>query len=405
MSLQGKKIILGVCGGIAAYKSAYLTRLLIKEGASVRILMTPDASSFVGPLTFSTLSKNPVGIDFYNPHDGSWNNHVELGLWADLILIAPATANTIASMATGISHNLLLAVYLSARCPVMIAPAMDLDMWKHPATQKNISTLKGCGNIILHPASGELASGLSGEGRMPEPEEILVQISHFFSTDVKPLKGKKILITAGPTYENMDAVRFIGNRSSGKMGFALADACANAGADVTVIHGPVSAVHHNSAIQKIQVESAEEMYEACSNIFPSADIFIAAAAVSDFKPAQVAENKIKKSAANENGFSVDLVRTKDILKEMAAKKTANQIVVGFALETDHAFENAKRKLAEKHLDLIILNSLEDAGAGFQHDTNKITILDSNNKLTNFELKTKREAAQDIVQYIIEKLHA
>lgn len=405
MSLQGKKIILGVCGGIAAYKSAYLTRLLIKEGASVRILMTPDASSFVGPLTFSTLSKNPVAIDFYNPHDGSWVNHVELGLWADLMLVAPATANTIASMASGISNNLLLTVYLSARCKVMISPAMDLDMWKHPATQKNISILKEFGNIILQPASGELASGLSGEGRMPEPEMILNQIIDFFSDDAKPLKGKKILITAGPTYENIDAVRFIGNRSSGKMGFALADAFAKAGAEVTVIHGKVSANNENILVQKIFTESAEQMFQACEKLFPSTDIFIAAAAVSDFKPLNPVGNKIKKNPDNENGFSVQLTRTKDILKEMAGKKKENQLVVGFALETDNEIENAKRKLQEKHLDLIILNSLNDTGAGFQHDTNKITILDSNNKLTNFELKTKKETAQDIVHYIIQKLHA
>jgi phosphopantothenoylcysteine decarboxylase/phosphopantothenate--cysteine ligase len=405
MSLQGKKIILGVCGGIAAYKSAYLTRLLIKEGASVRILMTPDASSFVGTLTFSTLSKNPVGIDFYNPHDGSWVNHVELGLWADLMIVAPATANTIASMAAGISNNLLLTVYLSARCKVMISPAMDLDMWKHPATQKNISILKEFGNIILQPASGELASGLSGEGRMPEPEEILNQIIDFFSDDAKPLKGKKILITAGPTYENIDAVRFIGNRSSGKMGFALADAFAKAGAEVTVIHGKVSATNENILVQKISTESAEQMFQACEKLFPSTDIFIAAAAVSDFTPVNPVGNKIKKNADNENGFTIDLIRTKDILKEMAGKKKENQLVVGFALETDNELENAKRKLQEKHLDLIILNSMNDAGAGFEHDTNKITILDSNNNLTNFELKTKKETAQDIVHYIIQKLHA
>lgn len=405
MSLQGKKIILGVCGGIAAYKSAYLTRLLIKEGASVRILMTPDASSFMGPLTFSTLSKNPVGIDFYNPHDGSWANHVELGLWADLMIVAPATANTIASMAAGISNNLLLTVFLSARCEVMISPAMDLDMWNHPATQKNISILKEFGNIILQPAIGELASGLSGEGRMPEPETILNQIIDFFSDEVKPLKGKKILITAGPTYENIDAVRFIGNRSSGKMAFALADAFAKAGAEVTVIHGKVSANNENILVQKIFTESAEQMFQACEKLFPSTDIFIAAAAVSDFKPINPVGNKIKKSPDNENGFSIKLIRTKDILKEMAAKKKENQLVVGFALETENELENAKRKLQEKHLDLIILNSLNDAGAGFQHDTNKITILDSNNKLTNFELKTKKETAQDIVHYIIQKLHA
>lgn len=405
MSLQGKKIILGVCGGIAAYKSAYLTRLLIKEGASVKVLMTPDASSFIGPLTFSTLSKNPVGIDFFNPHDGVWNNHVELGLWADLMIIAPATANTIASMAAGISNNLLLTVYLSARCPVMISPAMDLDMWKHQATQKNISLLKDFGHIILQPATGELASGLSGDGRMQEPEIILRQIQNFFSDTPKPLKGKKILITAGPTFEKIDAVRFIGNRSSGKMGFALADACADAGAEVTLVHGPVTATNENPSVQKIFAESADEMYAACLQLFPETNIFIAAAAVSDFKPAHPAENKMKKTIANENGFSVELIRTKDILNSLASKKKQDQMVVGFALETDNEIENAKRKLHTKHLDFIVLNSLKDAGAGFQHDTNKITILDNNNNLVNFELKTKRETAEDIVQFLIKKINA
>ncbi len=405
MSLQGKKIILGITGGIAAYKSAFLTRLLIKEGADVKVVMTPDAVSFIGPLTLSTLSKNPVGIDFYDPHNGSWTNHVDLGLWGDLMIIAPATANTIASMASGHSNNLLLAVYLSARCPVMVAPAMDLDMWQHPATQNNIQQLIKYGQIILQPESGELASGLIGEGRMAEPEHILIAIQKHFSNGSTPLKGKKILITAGPTFEKIDAVRFIGNRSSGKMGFALGDAFVDAGAEVTIVHGPVGINSHHATIKTIKVESADEMFNACQKLFADCDVLVAAAAVSDFKSADIKDHKIKKSAGNGNGLSLELIPTIDILKELSGMKNANQFVVGFALETDDEVENARKKLKEKNLDMIVLNSLKDDGAGFQHDTNKVSILDKNNNLTTFGLKSKAAIAIDIVNTIIKHLHA
>jgi phosphopantothenoylcysteine decarboxylase/phosphopantothenate--cysteine ligase len=405
MSLAGKKILLGVCGGISAYKCAHLTRSLIKEGAEVKIIMTPDAKAFIGVLTFSTLSKNPVAVDFYNANDGTWNNHVSAGLWPDLFLIAPATANTIAKMASGIADNFLLATYLSARCKVMLAPAMDLDMWKHPATQNNIDTLTKNGNIILQPESGELASGLHGEGRMPEPENIVNQLHKFFSTAVRPLAGKKVLITAGPTYEAIDPVRFIGNYSSGKMGFALAECLADAGAEVTLVHGPVQVTTNEVSIKKIAVTNAEQMLNACAREFPLSDIFISAAAVADFTPKDPAAEKIKKTAENKNGMVLHLKRTVDILKEMALIKDPKQLVVGFALETNNGLVNAEKKLNEKQLDMIILNTLEDAGAGFQHDSNKISILDKNKNLINFELKSKKEVAQDIVNQIIKMTHA
>ena len=405
MSLAGKKILLGVCGGISAYKCVYLTRLLIKEGAEVKIIMTPDAKAFVGVLTFSTLSKNPVAVDFYNPDDGTWNNHVAMGSWPDVFLIAPATANTIAKMANGICDNFLLATYLSARCKVMLAPAMDLDMWRHSSTKNNIETLIKAGNIILEPESGELASGLFGDGRMPEPENIVIQLQRVFSTLLKPLAGKKVLLTAGPTYEAIDPVRFIGNYSSGKMGFALAECLADAGADVTIIHGPVQVNTKDVSIEKIAVTNAAEMYSECIRQFPLSDIFIAAAAVADFTPEDPASEKIKKSPENKHGLVLHLKRTPDILKEMGLLKDSKQLVIGFALETQDALENAEKKLTEKHLDMIILNTLQDAGAGFQHDTNKITILDKNKNLINFELKSKKEVAQDIVNHIIQMTNA
>lgn len=405
MSLAGKKILLGVCGGISAYKCAHLTRLLIKEGAEVKIIMTPDAKAFIGVLTFSTLSKNPVAVDFYNSSDGTWNNHVSAGLWPDIFLVAPATANTIAKMAAGISDNFLLATYLSARCKVMLAPAMDLDMWRHPATKNNIDTLIKNGNIILQPESGELASGLFGDGRMPEPENIVKQLHKFFSTITKPLVGKKVLITAGPTYEAIDPVRFIGNHSSGKMGFALAECLADAGAAVTLIHGPVQVKTNDISIETIPVTNAEQMYDACLKQFPFNDIFIGAAAVADFTPEDPAIEKIKKTHENKNGLMLQLKRTPDILKEMALLKDASQLVIGFALETNDGLANAEKKLQDKHLDMIILNSMEDAGAGFQHDSNKISILDKNKNLINFELKSKKEVAQDIVNQIIKMTHA
>lgn len=406
MHLQGKKVLLGVCGGIAAYKSAYLVRLLVKQGAEVRVVMTPEAEDFVGALTFSTLSKHPVASEFYNTADGSWNNHVELGLWGDVFVIAPATANTIAKCAAGICDNLLLATFLSARCPVFFTPAMDLDMLKHPSTQKNIETLTIRGNNFIQPEAGELASGLYGEGRMAEPERITDEIIKFFSEQPKVFAGKKVLITAGPTYEKIDPVRFIGNYSSGKMGFALAEAFAQEGADVTVVHGPVQIqADANSSVKTIAIESADEMYAQCVSLFDDTDIFIAAAAVADFSPVTIASEKIKKDAAHAGGFTLSLKRNKDILAEMSKRKIASQIVVGFALETQNEIENAKKKLKEKNLDLIVLNSLKDKGSGFQHETNKITLLDKNNNIRTFELQTKKEAARSIIHYIHSTLHA
>ena len=405
MPLTGKRILLGVGGGIAAYKSAYLTRLLVKAGADVQIIMTPEAKAFVGPLTFSVLSKHPVASDFFHENDGTWNNHVALGMWGDLFLLAPCTANTLAKMSHGICDNLLMAVYLSARCPVMIAPAMDEDMWKHEATQKNIDVLKKRSHIFLPPATGDLASGLTGEGRMAEPEEIFTAVNDFFFKIAGVLKGKKVLITAGPTYEKIDPVRFIGNHSTGKMGFALAEACLHAGAEVTVIHGPVSQMNIADAIRLVPVTSAEEMFSACSKEFPACDIFIAAAAVSDFVPENPSGQKIKKSGANADGLTLRLKRTPDILAAMAAQKKNGQLVIGFALETENGMEHAEKKLRDKNLDAIVLNLLTEAGAGFGHDTNKITILDNSNKTLTFELKNKSEVAEDIVQFLSQKIHA
>ncbi len=405
MSLQGKKILLGICGGIAAYKSAYLTRLLIKEGAEVKVIMTPGAKAFVGPLTLSTLSKNPVAIDFFNENDGSWSNHVATGMWGDLFLVAPATANTIAKMASGISDNFLLATYLSSKCKVMVAPAMDLDMWHHPATQQNIQKLKGSGDLIIEPEFGELASGLTGDGRMAEPEQLLFQIKKFFSGADKRLVGKKVLITAGPTYEPIDPVRFIGNYSSGKMGFALAEVLAEEGAEVTLVYGPVSIALNDRSVKTIPVTTADQMLRACLNYFSDADIFIAAAAVADFTPDNPAAEKIKKNDILANELNLKLKSTVDILKTLSDNKRSDQTIVGFALETEHETDNARKKLMEKALDMIVLNSMKDKGAGFHHDTNKISILDKNNNLVNFELKNKMEVARDIVNYLIKYLHA
>ncbi|MFI5170833.1 MAG: bifunctional phosphopantothenoylcysteine decarboxylase/phosphopantothenate--cysteine ligase CoaBC [Chitinophagales bacterium] len=405
MSLQGKKILLGVCGGIAAYKCAYLTRLLIKEGAEVKIIMTPDAKAFVGPVTFSTLSKNPVIIDFFNADTGAWNNHVSAGMWADVFVIAPATANTIAKMAVGISDNFLLAAYLSSRSTVIVAPAMDLDMWQHNTTRKNIQKLKDGENIIIGPESGELASGLIGDGRMAEPENILFELKKYFSGSEKKLAGKKVLITAGPTHEAIDPVRFIGNNSSGKMGFALAEILAEQGATVTLIHGPVSIRSNDNSIHAIAVTSAEEMFNSAEQYFSSTDILIAAAAVADFTPDKTTHQKIKKSEINSKGIDLHLKPTVDILKTLSGKKKPGQVMIGFALETDNEAENARKKLVEKGLDFIVLNSTRDKGAGFQHDTNKISILDKNNNVVNFELKPKKEVAKDIVDYLIKYLHA
>ena len=399
--LQGKKIILGVSGSIAAYKAAVLIRLLIKEGAEVKVIMTPASHDFITPLTLSTLSKNPVFTKFIKDDSGLWNNHVELGLWADAMVIAPASANTIAKMANGLCDNLLTAVYLSARCPVLFAPAMDLDMLQHPSTLNNIQTLISYGNHHIKSSYGELASGLIGNGRMAEPEEILSYLSDHFANTIK-LKGKKALVTAGPTYEAIDPVRFIGNNSSGKMGFAIAESLANSGAEVHLISGPTSqsTIHPNIHLEK--VVSAEEMYQACKLQFPSSDITVLSAAVADYKPLQVAEQKIKKGEGN---MVLELTKTHDIALELGKLKKNGQLIVGFALETENEKANAKKKINAKNFDLIILNSLNDAGAGFGHDTNKISIIDRKNGIREYNLKTKKEVAQDIVKAIIENTHA
>lgn len=393
--LKGKNIIVGVSASIAAYKSAFLVRLLVKAGANVKVIMTPAAHDFITPLTLSTLSKNPILTDFAKDKTGEWNNHVELGLWADALVIAPASANTLAKMANGICDNLLQATYLSARCKVFVAPAMDLDMLKHPATTGNLKRIQSFGNLIIHPGTGELASGLYGEGRMAEPEEIVESLQKALSASF-PLSGKKVLVTAGPTYEAIDPVRFIGNHSSGKMGFAIAETFASQGAIVTLVCGPnnLSVKHPN--IQRIDVVSAEELYNASVKAFKTAHIAVLSAAVADYKPAKVADQKIKKANGSKN---IELVPTKDTLQELGKLKKPSQLLVGFALETENETENAKAKIKKKNLDLIVLNSLNDKGAGFKTDTNKITIIDKYNKLTKFELKSKAEAAQDIVEII------
>lgn len=399
--LSGKRILLGVTGSIAAYKSAVLTRLLIKSGAEVKVVMTPSAHDFITPVTLATLSKNPVLTDFIKDKSGQWNNHVELGLWADAMLIAPASANTVARMAHGICDNLLLAVYLSARCPVVLAPAMDLDMLQHPSTQENLSRLKSFGNYVIEPVYGELASGLTGTGRMAEPEEIVQWLEIFFSASL-PLKGKKALVTAGPTYEAIDPVRFIGNHSSGKMGFAIADALATSGAEVTLITGPTTQKVHQGNVRVVRVTSAEEMHAAATQVFPDAEIAVLAAAVADYKPKVKADQKIKKQSEN---LVIELVKTHDIAQSLGAMKKSGQLVVGFALETENEKENAIKKLQSKNFDFIVLNSPNDEGAAFGHDTNKITIIDRSLNEQVFGLKSKKEAARDIVQAIIERMHA
>lgn len=396
--LSGKKILLGVSGGIAAYKTANLVRLFIKAGAQVQVVMSPASLHFVTPLTLATLSKNPVYSTFYNEEEGSgeWNNHVELGLWADLMLVAPATANTLSKMANGNCDNLLIATYLSAKCPVYFAPAMDLDMYKHPSTLDSFHKLKSFGNIIIPAESGELASGLSGEGRMAEPENIV----SFLERDLLeklPLKGKKILITAGPTYEAIDPVRFIGNHSSGKMGFDIANEAVNKGAEVILVTGPTHLNVQNSAIKLIRVTSAQDMYDACHEFYNSVDVAIAAAAVADYRPKNVANQKIKK---NEATFSIDLEKTKDILASLGEQKK-NQYLIGFALETENEIEHAKQKIQKKNLDLIVLNSLNDEGAGFGKATNKVTFISKEFAIEPKELKSKEEVAQDIINKVIQ----
>ena len=395
--LNGKKILLGISGGIAAYKTASLVRLFIKAGAHVQVIMTPASKDFVTPLTLSTLSKNPVYSSFYNQdnEDEKWNNHVELALWADLMIIAPATANTLSKMTNGICDNLLIAAYLSAKCPVYFAPAMDLDMYKHPSTIANFSSLTQFGNTIIPAETGELASGLSGEGRMAEPENIVAFIEADLNNKL-PLKGKKILITAGPTYEAIDPVRFIGNHSSGKMGFDIAISAANLGASVILVSGPTHFTVSNSLIEVINVVSAEEMYLACHQRYGDVDVAIAAAAVADYKPKNVAKQKIKKAADN---FVIELEKTKDILASLGTLKK-NQFLIGFALETENEIENAKLKIQKKNLDLIVLNSLQDQGAGFGKPTNKVTFIDQFFNLEPMELKSKEAVADDILNKVI-----
>ena len=398
--LENKKIILGVCGSIAAYKSATLVRLLVKAGAEVQVVMTPDATNFITPLTLSTLSKRPVYSEYFKPETGEWNNHVELGLWADTIIIAPASANTMGKMAGGLVDNLLTAVYLSAKCPVYFAPAMDLDMWKHNTTQHNLTALQSFGNILIPPGNGELASGLHGEGRMAEPEEILA----FVTGDIKkklPLFGQHVLVTAGPTYEAIDPVRFIGNHSSGKMGFALADKMAALGADVTLIAGPTAQQCIYKSIKRIDVISAAEMLDACLAQFLDANACIMCAAVADYTPVTVASQKIKK---HDEGLNIELKKTTDILKTLGQQKRAGQVLVGFALETENEEQYAIDKLKKKNLDLIVLNSLNDAGAGFKNDTNKVTLVDSQFNKTTYDLKSKTEVAHDICIKITELLN-
>lgn len=393
--MQGKHILIGVTGGIAAYKTAYLIRDLVKRGAEVKVIMTEKAKAFITPLTLSTLSKNPILVDFFDPTNGAWNSHVSLGLWADAYVIAPATANTIAKMAHGIADNLLTTTYLSARCPVFVAPAMDLDMYAHPTTQENISYLKSKGVNIIDAASGFLASGLEGKGRMAEPEEISNFVADYFAAS-KDLAGKKVLITAGPTYEKIDPVRFIGNHSSGKMGYALAEECAARGAEVTLVSGPVQIKAKHPNIKTISVTSAAEMFEAASGEFDSANITILCAAVADFRPETQVDEKIKRE---KDDLVIRLKPTQDIAANLGARKRDDQILVGFALETNNEAENAQGKLQRKNLDFIVLNSLKDANACFGYDTNKITIIEKNGTIKAFELKSKTEVAKDIIDNI------
>lgn len=404
--LNGKNILLGVTGGIAAYKTAFLVRLLVKKGANVKVVMTNSAKEFVTPLTLATLSKNEVFSSFTDEKDENsfkepqWNNHVELALWADFFLIAPATANTLSKMANGACDNLLLACYLSAKCPVYYAPAMDLDMYQHPSTEETFKKLESFGNIQIPAAFGELASGLVGQGRMAEPEEIV----SFLENDLLkklPLRGKQILITAGPTYEAIDPVRFIGNHSSGKMGYAIAEAAASLGAEVVLISGPSALRLENDFVKLIRVTSAEEMYNAAHEYFDPCDVAILSAAVADYRPSEVASEKIKKKT---DELTLQLTKTKDILASLGEIKKS-QFLVGFALETENEEENAKLKLKKKNLDLIVLNSLRDKGAGFQADTNKITLITKDNKVLPFPVKPKKEVAKDILEYIIEQTNA
>ena len=402
--LSGKRILLAVSGSIAAYKAAFFVRLLIKAEAEVRVVMSESAKSFITPLTLSTLSKHKVYTDFFNESSGEWENHVELGLWADAMIIAPASANTLAKMANGICDNLLSAVYLSARCPVFFAPAMDLDMYAHPSTQRNIKELIGYGNHCIEATHGELASGLSGQGRMAEPEQLIDHLESYFqpTSARNDLSGKRVLITSGPTHEKIDAVRFIGNNSTGKMGYALAMECVKYGAEVTFITGPVHLTPSDPKITLINVASAQQMYEAVQTHFPTCDVAIFSAAVADYRPKEQFDHKLKKDGGS---LKIELVENKDIAAEMGRIKTEDQFTVGFALETNDESENAQKKLRNKNFDLIVLNSLNDAGAGFSHNTNKVTIFGKDNIRKCFELKSKNDVASDIVNEIVEKINA
>ena len=398
--LKNKHILLGITGSIAAYKAAYIIRGLVKRGAEVQVVITPSGKEFITPLTLSTLSCHPVISEFFSNRDGTWNSHVDLGLWADAMLIAPATASSIGKMANGVADNMLITTYLSCKAPVFIAPAMDLDMFAHPSTQANLDRLRSYGNRIIEPASGELASHLVGKGRMEEPDRIIEVLEDYFASK-QELQHKKILITAGPTYEKIDPVRFIGNYSSGKMGFALAEACAERGAEVTLVAGPVSLETHHPSIKRVDVESAEEMYQAAMEAFPTSDAAILCAAVADYRPEQVAAQKLKRETEGE--MTLHLVPNKDIAASLGAIKRKEQMLVGFALETNDEAAHAADKLKRKNLDFIVLNSLRDAGAGFRCDTNKITLLNQAGETKAFPLKSKQEVATDIVDELVNVL--
>lgn len=398
--LKGKHVVLGITGGIAAYKSAYLLRLLIKSGAEVQVVMTPNAKEFITPVTLSTLSGKPVISEFFTANTGEWHSHVDLGLWADVMIVAPATASTIGKMANGVADNMLVTTYLSAKCPIFVAPAMDLDMMAHPSTIRNIELLKSYGNHIIESATGELASHLVGKGRMAEPEEIVRCLSDFFSASYD-LADKNVLITAGPTYENIDPVRFIGNYSTGKMGYAIAEECARRGAQVTLVSGPVNVSAKHNGINVVRVTSAKEMLEACENVASTTDIMIFSAAVADYAPASAMQNKIKREEVGiEN---IPLVKNPDIAATLSSKKCKGQYVVGFALETDNCLENAKAKLTRKNLDAIVLNSLKEKGAGFGTDTNRIDYIRKDGSVQRYELKPKTEVASDIVDCIVDDI--
>jgi len=398
MDLAGKRIILGVTGSIAAYKAVYLLRLLMKEGAEVQVIMTPAAREFVGPVTFSALSGKPVLSDFFSSEGGDWNSHVEMGVSADLMLIAPVTATTLGKMANGVADNLLVTTYLSARCPVIVAPAMDMDMYRHPSTQRNLEIIQGYGNLLIEPGAGELASGLEGPGRMEEPEKILTFIRQIKSgPSKKKLLNKRVLVTAGPTHENIDPVRFIGNHSSGKMGFAIAEAFAAEGAKVSLVTGPVSLDTSEAGVEIFRVRSAGEMFERCKTLMEQMDVAVFNAAVSDFTPVSVSENKVKRGR---DEWTIKLTPTRDIAAEMGKRKSAGQLLVGFALETDNELEHARQKLEKKNLDLIVLNSMQDRGAGFGTDTNRVTMIDRMGNVDKFELKPKEQVAIDLVQRVI-----